>query len=301
MCSGSMCSRHLARRDRIVFEHTLFLPASRNPFHVTEDEARRVLDEMHEFAAELWFVNPVYLAALAERVQKISGRFPPVQAILASYQFLSHCQRRALAQHFNAPVFSLYSATDLGGSQIGIGCRAGNLHVRLDHVFVELLEGGRRANPGNIGTLVVTSHNRTMPLVRYDLRDLARFKAEPCGCDLGSAWPTLVLEGRERDAFITERGLITTKDVDDSLEQVGLALYQLTEEAPRRYRLDALPEKSRSEWRRSAKEALFHLLQPEKLSLEEVAELSIDASQKFRFTKPLPRAESFAGSTESQA
>ena len=104
---------------------------------------RQVLGEMRQFAADIWLVNPVYLAALADRAESCGYTFPPVSAILCSYQYLSHCQRRALARHFAAPLLALYSATELGGSQIGVGCPEGNLHVRLDQVFVELLAEGK--------------------------------------------------------------------------------------------------------------------------------------------------------------
>ncbi len=291
-CSGTTCSSQLNVKDRLSFKHTLFLPSPRNPFRMRDEEVRRILGEMHEFLADFWLVNPVYLAALADRAAECGCPFPPVAAILYSYQYLSHCQRRALERHFTAPLFGMYSATELGGSQIGVGCPEGKLHVRLDQVFVELLAGGMPVVGGELGSVTVTSHNPTMPLVRYALGDLARMTVAPCACDVGSAWPSLVLEGRQRDAFIVAERLITTKNVDDALQNIPLAMYQLSETAPGCYRLDAIPEKAAlSGWPAAAEAALSSLLLPESLVVEEVKELHLDDSQKFRFTSPLPRAD----------
>jgi phenylacetate-coenzyme A ligase PaaK-like adenylate-forming protein len=292
-CSGTTCSSRLPIAERISFEHTLFLQSPRNPFRLRGSEVREILEEMHEFQADFWLVNPVYLAALAERAADLGLHFPRVTAILYTYQYFSHCQRRAFARRFDAPVFALYTATELAGSQIGVGCPEGNLHVRLDQVFVELLDDGKPVLPTQLGAVTVTSHNETMPLVRYALGDLARMGAAPCACSVGSDWPILVLEGRERDAFVTASGRITSKAVDDCLEALPLAMYQLSETAPGQYLFEAILERGASrEWRDAAEAALSSLLTPQALVLEEVSELSLDESQKFRFTKPLARGES---------
>jgi hypothetical protein len=130
-----------------------------------------------------------------------------------------------------------------------------------------------------------------MPLVRYALGDIARMRVAPCSCDVGSTWPSLVLEGRERDAFRIGREWITTKAVDDALAGVPLALYQLSETAPRQYRLEGIPEVAGSPWRGDAASALEALLSPERLVVEEVRDLPMDENQKFRFTRPEPRGE----------
>ena len=289
-CAGATCSSQLPFDERVSFEHTLFLPSPRNPFRMKDQDVRQVLDEMRQFAADIWLVNPVYLAALADRAEACGQAFPPVSAILHSYQYLSHCQRRALRRHFAVPLLALYSATELGGSQIGVGCPEGNLHIRLDQVFVELLAEGRPVSGAELGSVTVTSHNPTMPLVRYALGDLARHRLAPCRCAVGSAWPTLVLEGRERDAFTVRDQLVTTKAVDDALEHIPLAMYQVSETAPSQFRLEAIPERQAAfSWRATAEAALQTLLSPQSLAVEEVSELELDDSQKFRFTSPLSR------------
>jgi phenylacetate-CoA ligase len=282
-CSGNTCSAHASRDDRILLEHTLFLPTPRNPFDLEEVDVARALDEMHGFAPDLLLAHPVYLAELTKRAARYGRRFPELGAILSSYQYFSHCQRRVLRRHFDAPIFALYSATELGGSQVAIGCHHGNLHVRLDHVFVELRRGGASVQPGDLGSVTVTSHHPTMPLVRYDVGDLARFDLTPCPCSVGSAWPVLTLEGRELDAFHLPDRRVTTRDVDECLKDVELEMYQLCEHAPRRYCLYVVPGAAGA-WRRQTEALLVPLLEPQELTVEEVSELRMEDYQKFRFT-----------------
>jgi hypothetical protein len=85
--------------------------------------------------------------------------------------------------------------------------------------------------------------------------------------------------------------LVTTRQVDDALAEVALSMYQLSETAPRRYRLDAIPEGAACEWSNAARDALQELLHPEHLVINEVADVPMDDSQKFRFTRPMPRPQ----------
>jgi hypothetical protein len=145
----------------------------------------------------------------------------------------------------------------------------------------------------DLGSVTITSHHPTMPLVRYALGDLARRRLAPCRCAVGSAWPTLVLEGRERDAFAVAGQWVTTKAVDDALEHVPLAMYQLSETAPGDFQLAAIPERDRARtWQADAEAAVRGLLSPRSVRIREVKELELDDSQKFRFTSPLPRVAS---------
>ncbi len=287
ICAGATCTIRRKRMDeRLVFQHTLFLESTRNPFQISREEVERTVSEMKEFAPDLLYVNPVYLAGLAVKATEYGLPLPKVKGILAGYQFLSHCQRRVIEQHFDAPIFDMYAATELAGSQIGTSCRHGRLHVRLDQAYVELLSNGQPVSPGELGTVTVTTHNPTMPLVRYALGDLARFVLTPCGCSMGSAWPILQLEGRARDAIICQGRIVTTRDVDECLRDVSLQHYQLSETAPGHFEFDAVVASSTSPWVDQVRGALLGLLAPQSLSIRRTDEIPLDDSMKVRFTIP---------------
>jgi phenylacetate-CoA ligase len=287
MCSGTTCTRgQVAYEQRISFEHTLFVESTENPFEIREAQVARAAEEFERFQADLWLVHPIYLAELARSAERLGIRLPRPKAILSSYQYLSHCQRKVIARLFDAPIFELYTATELGGSQIATTCGQGRLHVRLDQVFVEILRAGEPMEPGQLGRVVVTTHHPLMPLIRYALGDLARFRLEPCACDVGSAWPSLVLEGRLQDAFVRAEKIVTTRAVDDALREFDFDLYQLVESEPGVFTLWFVSDNPSHKENRALRETLGDLLAPVTLSLRQSRTLPFDKSQKFRFTVP---------------
>lgn len=286
-CSAGVCTRrNMSMQERISYEHTLFLESARDPFELDHEQVSRMLDELHTFAPDLLLVNPVYLSLFTAQALRHRLPLPRLRAIVMTYQGSSSAQRLRLAETYRAPVFQMYSATELGGSQIGISCRYGALHVRLDHLFLELLRDGERVTPGMLGNPVVTTHHPSMPLVRYRLSDLARFSLEPCACEVGSAWPSLVLEGRERDAFVRQGELITSAAVDGALAGLPLSLYQLSETRPGEFQLAVVPELDPDVSWPELQARLQTLLRPNKLSLLRTARLPFEESGKFRYTVP---------------
>jgi len=75
-------------------------------------------------------------------------------------------------------------------------------HVMAELVLVEILDDRNRpVEPGARGRTIITPfYNHAMPLIRYDIEDLAVPAVEPCGC--GRSLPTLdAVLGRTRDIF----------------------------------------------------------------------------------------------------
>lgn len=99
----------------------------------------------------------------------------------------------------------LYSSEEVG--VIAIQCpESGLYHVMAENLIVEVLDdAGHPCRDGEIGRVVVTDlHNFAMPLLRYDLGDVAEV-AGPCPC--GRGLPTLrrVL-GRARNLMVMPNG-----------------------------------------------------------------------------------------------
>jgi phenylacetate-coenzyme A ligase PaaK-like adenylate-forming protein len=283
-CSAGVCTRQIASmEERISFEHTLFLASVRDPFELSRAQIETIFDELTRFAPDLWVVHPIFLQLLTERAAHFGVALPAltVQAIVTTYQYCPESLRRRFVASYGLPVFQLYAATELGGSQVGVSCRYGTLHVRLDHVYLELLCGEQPVTPGELGNPVVTTHHPSMPLVRYRLSDLARFALEPCACEVGSAWPGMLIEGRERDAFVRPHGLVTTAMVDGALSDLPSALYQLSELRPGRFRLAVVGTPSHE-----ARERLTTLLQTSELQVVSVTRLALEENGKFRYTVP---------------
>jgi len=143
--------------------------------------------------------------------------------------------------------------------------------------------------PGQLGHPVVTTHHPSMPLVRYMLSDLARHSLRPCGCEVGSAWPILTIEGRARDAVPrawSREALITPRAIDEALRGLPLFLYQIVETRPNQFDAHVIGEEGACLSLSEVHTRLGRLLRPDVLTVREVHRLPFEESGKFRFVVP---------------
>lgn len=93
---------------------------------------------------------------------------------------------RALCRaEWGVPLTDMYSARETG--YIALQCPLHeHHHVQAESVFVEVIaQDGRACGPGETGRVIVTPlHNFAMPLIRYELGDLA-VPGPPCACGRG--------------------------------------------------------------------------------------------------------------------
>jgi phenylacetate-CoA ligase len=125
--------------------------------------------------------------------------------IVSSAERLTDTMRATIEEAFKTRVFDFYGSRECGA--IAGECKQGNLHVLSFNHTVEVVNDVDMAvEPGERGRLIVTTlHNRVMPLLRYEIGDIAIKGGESCGC--GNPLPTLKrIEGRISDNFLTKRG-----------------------------------------------------------------------------------------------
>jgi phenylacetate-CoA ligase len=91
-------------------------------------------------------------------------------------------------------------------------CREGTYHLIPELSYVEILRNGRRCEAGEVGEIVGTHlGNYSMPLIRYNMNDLASPIGSPCPC--GRTTPTFVLiGGRGRDIVVTPKGYVVLQN-----------------------------------------------------------------------------------------
>jgi len=105
-----------------------------------------------------------------------------------------------VSEVFGQPPLVMYGAVE--GGRLAFECRAHRgLHVRPDVVHIEILQDGHPAACGETGSVFITSLiNTVMPIIRYELGDLAAW--EPGECPCGLWWPRLTLyQGRKSDVI----------------------------------------------------------------------------------------------------
>lgn len=107
---------------------------------------------------------------------------------------------------WDAPLASTYTAAETGA--IAFQCReGGRWHLQSEKSIIEVLDThGRHCAPGETGRVIVTPlHNFAMPLIRYEIGDLATVGEGPCPC--GRTLPILSeIAGRARDLLMLPSG-----------------------------------------------------------------------------------------------
>ncbi len=107
---------------------------------------------------------------------------------------------------WNAPLARTYTAAEAGA--IAYQCpEEGRWHVQAEKSIVEVLDdSGRPCAAGVTGNVVLTPlHNFAMPLLRYEIGDLATVGAGPCDC--GRTLPVLEdIPGRANDLMMLPSG-----------------------------------------------------------------------------------------------
>lgn len=149
--------------------------------------------------------HSLYLFATFLRAKLPNVRIRP-KALLSTCMVLHDFEREVISSTFDCPVTNRYGCEEV--SLIACECRKGEgLHVNADCLLVELLdENGTPCPPGKPGRVVVTDlHNRAMPMIRYEVGDMAVWSDKPCSC--GRTLPMLArVEGRVADYVVTSTG-----------------------------------------------------------------------------------------------
>jgi phenylacetate-CoA ligase len=217
ICNGLVCFSNYTSKSARTVGTTLFVNQARIPFLLTEAELARMADEIREWSPQFLDLDPVHGTWFALFCERRGIKFPSVQFILCSYEFVSVVHRKILRRVFGVPVFNLYGATETG--HLLMENETGEMKASLGNVFYEIVEPGERG----VGELVVTTlTNHFMPLVRYRVGDLVERRERPYATDY-------FVHGRSRDALRGRDGRrVTTLDVDECFaEAEGIAHYQL--------------------------------------------------------------------------
>jgi len=171
-----------------------------DPHHITDEYMEAFARDYRDFAPTIVKCFPNSLAVFAEFVNRRGVELPRVRAISCTGENLYAQQRRLFADTFGGEVFEKFGTRECG--VIACECRQHRgMHLFLDGAYVEILdENGNPAEPGEMGRVVVTDlFNRGMPLIRYEIGDLA-VVAKNSVCPCGSPLPLIErIVGRDRD------------------------------------------------------------------------------------------------------
>lgn len=210
--------------DRAVFLDTLKLD---------EKSLAQFAEKLRRWPPSLLFGHAHSLYLFAEYVKANGPSDIRPRGILSTAMVLHDWERARIEEVFHCRVTNRYGCEEVG--LIACECeRHEGLHVNADALYFEVLRpDGTPAAAGEPGMVVVTDlHNFAMPLLRYQVGDMAVRADHPCSC--GRTLPLLErVEGRIADYVVTPRGeMISGISLTENFAVLvpGVAQLQLVQE-----------------------------------------------------------------------
>ncbi|MCW5556029.1 MAG: phenylacetate--CoA ligase family protein [Verrucomicrobiae bacterium] len=162
-----------------------------------------------------------------------------LSSVVPTAEGLAADERQTIERTFGCRVINRYACQEFG--VLAQECPNGKLHLNTASYVFELLslENDSPAAPGHVGRVVVTDlFSYAMPLIRYDLGDLALLNLEPCPC--GNPTPALAeLQGRLVEMILDSRGqMLSPFILVNNLREVrGITQFRFLQRTADRYEL----------------------------------------------------------------
>lgn len=214
--------------------------------------------DMANYARKLKSFKPVYFygyVSMLEEYAKFFEQFREkedldLKCIVTTSEVLTEYQRRLFEEVFSVKVFNEYGCGELGS--IAHECEHGSMHVMAENMLVEILDGERRCNPGELGEIVVTElNNYAMPLIRYRTGDYASFSNTSCAC--GRTLPVITnIFGRAYDVLKNRQGKLFHGEfimyIFEAAQKrdLGVNAFQVIQEDLQKFNIRVVPGKSYS-------------------------------------------------------
>jgi phenylacetate-CoA ligase len=168
-----------------------------NAFTMTEEKMRQYVDFINRYRPS-WiegYVSPIY--EMAVFIEKNDLKIVPPKGCLTSAGTLYPQMRKKIEKVFNCPVWNRYGGREVGDAAIG----RDDLRMSVWNQYLEVVKDGKALGPNKMGKVLMTTlNNYSMPLIRYDIGDIAQKSTK---------WGWLRrIEGRESEVFRTRDGKV---------------------------------------------------------------------------------------------
>jgi phenylacetate-CoA ligase len=143
---------------------------------VGKPHPREVYSRLAIYRYNVIAADPTWLVSLSEIAEK-EGAFP-LRLIMAAGDRMTDIYRKYVEGVWKCPVLLAYGSTEQGGA--GMECiRQDGYHLDDFNIYFEIVDPDEEG----YGELVATTlARRTMPFIRYRVRDVTRFIDAPCPC-----------------------------------------------------------------------------------------------------------------------
>jgi len=176
-----------------------------NFFKISEQDMERYVKYINSYKPFLIRSYVTFLNELSNFIEKRGLPIHQPKVIVSTAEKLYKDVRENIENVFGTKVYDFYGTREVNG--VAGECNAGLLHVFMFNNYVEVLDNDNNpVREGETGKIVVTTlHNYSMPLIRYDIGDMAILGPKKCKC--GNPLPTFKeVTGRIYDYFVKEDG-----------------------------------------------------------------------------------------------
>jgi phenylacetate-CoA ligase len=247
------------------------------------DDVPTTLSSLHGFGPHVLKTYPSFLWAATETSETFH-----CPLIFSMSEVLDQSLREHVESAFDARIIDLYGAVEF--TSIAWECGVSSLyHLDADAVVVEAvkLDSDIPANPGEPARVLVTGLlNRAMPLIRYELGDIAVLTDDECNC--GVKLPLMSrIEGRRVDCIRLPSGRLISPYVltEWIRELVGVGQYRIIQEERNRITVKIVPSRGFEENRITGWTSHFSELVGEQVAVEPevVSSLSMERGAKYKY------------------
>lgn len=269
-------------RDRLL--RTKLLPA----FEMSEQKLDRFLAEIRLVRPKMLFGYPSALSLIARHAETRGQQMNDldIRVAFVTSERLYDDQRDQISRTFGCAVANGYGGRDAGF--IAHECPKGGMHITAEDIIVETVDQQGATLPcGAAGEIVVTHlASRDFPFIRYRTGDIGILDNKSCAC--GRGLPLLKeIQGRSTDFLVAQDGTVMH----------GLSLIYILRDEPEIHAFKIIQERldftrvlvvSRGGLKSELIEKISirfkaRLGERVKIGVEEVAEIPVEKSGKFRY------------------
>jgi phenylacetate-CoA ligase len=176
-------------------------------FKISSQDVRKYVAEIESYRPAILecYVDAAYTVA-KEMIRQGIRLSHQVKGVLVSAGTLYPEFETVIKEAFRAPVVNRYGSREAG--DIACTCPSGRIHVNPFTHYVEIVDkDGNRIQEGTGRVILTLLTNKTMPLIRYEIGDLATIERQDTQCPCGRDWQTLErVDGRMGSLFYKKDG-----------------------------------------------------------------------------------------------
>jgi phenylacetate-CoA ligase len=210
-------------------------------------------EKVHKFVNMMQSTVPTIIVGytnalfqLCNLIKEENIAFPSPRGVATTAETLFPYQRGLIEEVMGCKVYDRYSSSEVG--PIATECSAHDgLHLIMENIYMECVQEDKRQSPdGHPGKVLITDlNNRAMPLLRYDLDDLAIIKP-PSQCNCGRSHQRLEkIVGRSTNVIMLPGGrFLFPEDLGEIFYPLdSVRKFQVIHEQPTKIKVLLVPKK----------------------------------------------------------